>query len=109
MSIVLAILLTAAEPCAWVMWVEYASLDGNKHERSIEATAAYGSNGAQECYADAETRAIRLVEDFRTAPNVKSVKRSSQMGGQELVKTELKKGGTLWRKYMCFPHPVKPE
>jgi hypothetical protein len=103
MAIILAILL-AAEP--WVLWVEYSSYD-REYKRSVVAEGAYV--GAQECMADARTKAVREVELYKTFENVKKVTRSTLMAGQEIVRTELKRGGTQSFKYMCFPHPVKPE
>jgi hypothetical protein len=102
----------AAEPCAWVLWVESNTISSSGVKtfgRIMTPASAYPAHSYQQCVEDARTRAARDLELFKPMPHVKRVERTHLMGDQESVTLEMKYGETTYTKYMCFPHPVKPE
>jgi hypothetical protein len=108
-GLILAWVTTAGADCAWVLWVDiyWIGVPG-KPNRTIEANSAYPHDGYQQCIEDVRTRADRHAEGSRKATNVKNVSRTSLMGAQQGVTTELKSGGTTSIAYKCLPHPVQP-
>ena len=103
--------ITSSEPCAWVMWVEYERIGvgDTKYEREIVPEAAYPPTGYTRCMEDTRTLAARKVHSSKNLVNVKKVEHRELIGDRQSVMIELKSGGTLYTRYMCFPHPVKPE
>jgi hypothetical protein len=102
--------------CAWVLWVEYQFIgpprtiyERHSYERKWQLESAYPDDGYAQCIQDMQTLASRAVESSRGLPNVKSVEKRTLIGQQESIHTELKSGGSQWKKYVCLPDTVKPE
>lgn len=58
---------------------------------------------------DARTLATKEVEASKNMPNVKHAENFRMVGQREFVYIELKRGGAIYKTYVCFPDTVKPK
>ncbi len=97
---------------AWVLWVQHEQLSdsavGQGYRRTWAPETGYPDDGYSDCVRDARTLANRQAEGERGA-NVESIEVKELIGNRFSVSIKLKKGGSIWQRYVCFPHTVKPE
>src|SRR5437870_11152490 len=95
---------------AWVLWVQRETIDVGeaKYDRGWQVESAYPDNGYAQCIDDARTLATKEVEASKNMPNVKHAENFRMVGQREFVYIELKRGGGIYKMYVCFPDTVKP-